>query len=700
MELINRELSIIEFNKRLLAQAQNIKLPLLERLKYLCILSSNLDEFFETRYANIVLRLEQDKNTIDDCGLPLLQIRDSIHCEISKLVEAQYICYYTITTELSTHGISFHQSFDWNDEQKKWAKDFFINHILPVLMPITLDPAHPFPKVLNKSLNFAITIDGQDVYKRKPELIILPAPRSLPRFVHMPEQISGSKYTYVFLSSFIQAFTSLLFPDLNIKGCYQFRLTRNSDVFINNDLNNVLDLRIELEGHLSTRNLQDAMRLEVAYKMPSEIIAKLLQTQEENIINDILDPININETIYWYRVDGPVNLVRLLPLIDDLKIPSLKFNPYIPKYPKALKNVNWFNELKKNDVLIHLPYESFDTLLDFLNQASQDKNVVSIQMTLYRTGKESPIVKALINAAQQGKEVTVIVELLARFDEETNIYSSSELERYGVHVVYGVVGYKCHAKLLLITRSEYDENGWHLAHYTQIGTGNYHAKTAKFYTDFCFFTSNSLICQDIHQTIRSITGSASSIKHNNILQSPFNLHESLLNLIQQEYSNNSDNLNSMTSKYKNGRIIIKVNSLDEPNIINALYKASQSGVKIILIVRGICAIRAKVKGLSENIEVISTIGKFLEHHRIFYFYAQGKEKLYIGSSDLMHRNCFKRIEVLVPIYSNALKKRIMQEGLNPHIKYSAWHMEPNNEYKIHNSNKITPQEYLIEKYNT
>ncbi len=688
MQLINRELSVLEFNKRLLAQAQDNNIPLLERLRYICIVSSNLDEFFETRYANVILRMEQDKNLIDECGNTLIEIRDKIHQQVHDLVLQQYNLYQSITQELAAHGVNFYQSFNWNLKQKKWAKEFFIKHILPVLMPIALDPAHPFPKVLNKSLNFAITVEGDDVFKRKADLIILPAPRSLPRFVHMPSDIAGTNSSYIFLSSFIQAFTALIFPHLNITGCYQFRITRNSDVVIDKHASKILDLRRELKGHLRTRNFQDAMRLEVSHRMPNYVVAKLLQTQEENIVENILDSENPN-IIYWYRVNGPVNLVRLLPLIDELQLPLLKFSHHTPYYPKDLMLINWFKKLKNGDILLHLPYESFDPLLEFLNQSSQDKHVVSIQMTLYRTGQNSPIIQALINAAQKGKEVTVILELFARFDEETNIDSSSELERYGVHVVYGVVGYKCHAKILLVTRNELDENnGWNLKQYAQIGTGNYHIKNAKLYTDFCFFTSDPLICQDVHNTIRAITASAFNIEHSSIIQAPLNLHSQLLYLIKEEEK----------SANQQGRIIIKVNAIDEMNIINALYSAAINGVKITLIVRGICAIQA-----TENIEIISTIGRFLEHHRIFYFFANAEEKTYIGSSDLMHRNCFKRIEVLVPINDKRIKQRVYNEGLKPHLEYNSWRMNKDNsnsysKYNGVNNDNINSQTYLISQY--
>ncbi|MFM2345245.1 MAG: hypothetical protein RLZZ210_1859 [Pseudomonadota bacterium] len=709
-ELINRELSIIQFNRRILAQAQNPDLPLLERLRYLCIVSSNLDEFFETRYANLKIKYQQNTYLIDECGQSVATILHSIHEQIGELVNEQYICYEEITSLLSKYDVYFYQSFNWNEEQTIWAKDFFINNIMPVLMPITLDPAHPFPLVLNKSLNFAITIDGTDIFGRKPEIIILPAPRSLPRLVHMPTKIANSKYSYVFLSSFIQAFSSLLFPKLGITGCYQFRITRNSDLALNEDLSNVLDLRTELQGHLSTRHLQDAMRLEVAQKMPNHILTKLIQMQDDTVTKQ-----NNSTDIYSYRVNGPVNLVRLLPLIDELNLPELKFSSHVPKYPSKLKEISWFNHLKKQDVLLHLPYESFDPLLDFINQAIQDKDVVSIQMTLYRTGQNSPIIQALIKAAQEGKEVTVIVELLARFDEETNIYSARELERYGVHVVYGVVGYKCHAKLLLITRNEWGKNGWQLKHYAQISTGNYHTKTAKFYTDFCLFTHHEGICNDIHQTIRAITGTTAIINHQHILQSPFNLHNQLLELIKKEqeyaekinqnFSNKSKSNKKLSSaKNKRSEIIIKVNSLDETQIIEALYKASQAGVKITLIVRGICCLKAGIKGISDNIKVISTLGRFLEHHRIYYFscdYEQDKNnrnKLYIGSSDLMHRNCFKRIETLVPIYDEEIKNRIIQEALVPHIQHNSWYMELNGYYKLHNTTGLSPQQHIMTKY--
>jgi polyphosphate kinase len=707
MTLINRELSILQFNVRLLAQAQNNSLPLLERLRYLCIVSSNLDEFFETRYASLKMKHIQNPFLIDECKQTVASILHKIHEHIDALVHQQYICYEEINALLMQHDVYFHQSLHKDTPEYAWAEKFFIEHIMPVLTPIGIDTSHPFPLVLNKSLNFLMTLKGQDIFGRQAEIIILPAPRSLPRLINMPSTLSASPYHYIFLSTFIETFAYLIFPQLEVTGCYQFRITRNSDVFIQNNKQATTDLRITLQGKLRRRNLQNAIRLEIAANMPNDIVKKLIQLQvQENTQNlTIVNHMNDTCDLYCYRVNGPLNLVRLLPLIEDLNLSELKFPKHIPHYPNELKEINFFEYLQKQDILLHLPYESFDPVIDFLYQAIEDTNVVSIHMTLYRTGQKSPITQALIKAAQKGKEVTVIVELLARFDEETNINTAQELERYGVHVVYGVVGYKCHAKLLLITRNEWRENGWTLCQYAQIGTGNYHSKTAKFYTDFTLFTHHTEICQEIHQTIKAITGSSATLTHKHILQSPFNLHNALLELIEQEIQN-FKNKNATTkitkTKRKNNKdislfldsqIVIKVNSLDEPKIIQALYRASQAGVKIILVVRGICALHAGIIGLSENIHVVSTIGRFLEHHRIYYFASQ--DKLYIGSSDLMYRNCFRRIEILLPIYQQSIKTRIINEGLRPHIDYYVWKMEINGNYQKYQHNK-NPQQIILD----
>ena len=684
LNLLNRELGALEFNRRVLSLAQNLKIPLLERLKYICIVSSNMDEFFEIRIAVLKEQLRKNPKSKTQDGLIVGDAYLNIVKETQTLVSHKYkIFQKDILPRLEREGIHLHFESAWTPSQHRWAKTYFEKELVPLLTPIVLDPAHPFPKVINKSLNFFVTLEGKDDFGRTPKLAVVQAPRSIPRVIQMPARISQKPYGIVILSTFMQSFVHELFPGMKITGCYQFRVTRNSDLFVSDD--DISDLKESLKGELSTRHLGDAVRLEISSDIPDHLLKYLRKSCD-------LNPEDC------YRVDGPVNLMRLMQVADMVNRPDLKFPAHTPKLPLIKGTI--FDELKTRDILLHHPYESFEPVLNLLKTASKDPDVLAIKQTIYRTGNVSPVMDALIEAAKNGKEVTVIVELLARFDEETNISWAAKLEEVGAHVVYGVVKHKCHAKMIMIVRKELlppkgKRKPEHiLKRYVHLGTGNYHPRTAKLYTDFGLMTSNISICDDVHKIFMQLTGTSRLIKLKSLWHSPFTMFDQIVKHIQNE---------AKAAKLgKPARIVAKVNSLLEPSVINELYKASQAGVKIDLIVRGVCALKPKVKGLSENIRVRSIVGQFLEHHRIFYFYAHGKEEVYLSSADWMDRNLFRRIEVAFPILDPELKQKVINEGLNELLKdVSSWNMNADGLYKqsIPSSNvKLSGQQNLLLKY--
>jgi len=684
LNLLNRELGALEFNRRVLALAQNLKIPLLERLKYICIVSSNLDEFFEIRIAVLKEQLRKNPKSKTQDGLIVGDAYLNIVKETQTLVSHKYkIFQKDILPRLEKEGVHLHFESAWTPSQHRWAKTYFEKELVPLLTPIVLDPAHPFPKVINKSLNFFVTLEGKDDFGRTPKLAVVQAPRSIPRVIQMPARISQKPYGIVILSTFMQSFVHELFPGMKITGCYQFRVTRNSDLFVSDD--DISDLKESLKGELSTRHLGDAVRLEISSDIPDHLLKYLRKSCDLNAED-------------CYRVDGPVNLMRLIEVANIVNRADLKFPAHTPKL--ALIKDTIFDELKARDILLHHPYESFEPVLNLLKTASKDPNVLAIKQTIYRTGNVSPVMEALIEAAKNGKEVTVIVELLARFDEETNISWAAKLEEVGAHVVYGVVKHKCHAKMIMIVRKELlpakgKRKPEHiLKRYVHLGTGNYHPRTAKLYTDFGLMTSNISICDDVHKIFMQLTGTSRLIKLKSLWHSPFTMFDQIVKHIQNE---------AKAAKLgKPARIVAKVNALLEPAVINELYKASQAGVKIDLIVRGVCALKPKVKGLSENIRVRSIVGQFLEHHRIFYFYAHGKEEVYLSSADWMDRNLFRRIEVAFPILDPKLKQKVINEGLNELLKdVSSWNMNADGHYKQSTSSsnvKLSGQQNLLLKY--
>jgi len=660
--LLNRELGLIEFNRRVLAQAEDAHVPLLERLKFLCIVSSNLDEFFEVRVAWLKACQRLTPSMVMPDGLNASQSLEQVSHHAHALVERQYaLMREVIFPALSQEGIHFVRRAEWSPEVKAWIHAYFHNDVMPVLTPIGLDPSHPFPKLLNKSLNFAIELEGRDAFGRSSGIAIVQAPRILPRVIQLPVNLAGGPNRFVFLSSILHAHLNELFLGMVVKGVYQFRLTRDSELTVEED--ELKNLRTALQGELRHRQYGEAVRLEIADNCPEHMEAFLL-SQFSLSKADI------------YRVEGPVNLVRLMQVPDLVDRPDLKYPPFTPGFPAPLtKKHDLLAAIRKQDILLHHPYQSFQPVLDFLNIAATDPNVVAIKMTVYRTGTESALMESLIAAARTGKQVTVVVELMARFDEEANIGWASRLEDAGAHVVYGVYGYKIHAKMLMVVRREEG----HLRRYIHLGTGNYHPRTARLYTDFGLLTCNPDIASDVNDIFTQITGLGKMGELRHLLQSPFSLHPGMMAAIAREADH--------ARAGRPATIIAKMNSLLEPKIIDALYAASQAGVKIQLIVRGVCALRPGVAGLSDHIEVRSVIGRFLEHTRIFYFLNDRQEDVFISSADWMGRNFFRRIETCTPVLDPKLKRRVIKEGLRLYLadNVNAWMMQPDGSYRHRNT---------------
>ena len=656
---INREISLLAFNRRVLEQARDRSVPLLERLKFLCISSTNLDEFFEIRVAGLKEKLASGATApAGPDGLSPPEALGQIRATAHRLVAEQYrVLNDELFPALATEHIRFLRRTEWAPRQAQWVHRFFTHELLPVLSPLGLDPAHPFPRILNKSLNFIVSLEGKDAFGRSSRVAVVQAPRSLPRLIQVPHSHSRGPHEFVFLSSIIHAHVGDLFPGMKVTGCYQFRVTRNSDLFV--DEEEIEDLLRAVEGELLARRYGDAVRLEVADNC-SEAMADYLLHQFKLGADDL------------YQVHGPVNLNRLLAIYDLVDRPDLKYPPLTPSRPARLApDMNLFEAIQARDVLLHHPFESFIPVVDFLRQAAADPDVLAIKQTLYRTGADSTVVQALVDAARAGKEVTVVIELRARFDEEDNIKLATRLQEAGAHVVYGVVGHKTHAKMILVTRREERR----LRHYAHLGTGNYHAYTARLYTDYGLFTCDKASGADVHRVFQLLTSLGRGKKLKKIIPAPFNLHRELLRLIEREADN--------ARAGKPARIIAKMNALIEPQIIRALYQASQAGVEIELIVRGICCLRPGIPGVSDNIRVRSIVDRFLEHTRVFYFHNEGDYDLYLSSADWMGRNFFQRVEVCFPIEDQSLRKRILQESLELYLadNTQAWLLNKDGEYR-------------------
>ncbi len=650
---INRELSFLEFNHRVLEQAKDPHSPLLERVKFLCISCANLDEFFEIRVAG--LKELQGAGAVQGApdGLSVPEQLKAIRTRAVDLVEEQYqLLNDVLLPELAQNGVVFVGPDTWTQAQAEWLAAYFGREVEPVLSPLALDPARPFPKILNKSLNFAVVVEGEDGFGRNSGLAVVQAPRSLPRLIRLPDEL-GSRH-FVFLGTIVEAFVSRLFGGMRLRGCFQFRVTRNSDLFVEQE--EVDDLLRAVQGELASRRYGDAVRLETAHDCPDEILTYLLE-QFALTADDL------------YKVSGPVNLNRLLALYDLVDRAELKYAAFTPSIPERLKmGSDIFATLRAGDVMLHHPFQGFGPVMDFIRHAAIDPQVLAIKQTLYRAGSDSAIVGALAEAAQGGKDVTVIIELRARFDEEANIELANKLQEAGAHVMYGVFGYKTHAKLVMVVRRE--EKG--LRRYCHLGTGNYHPKTARLYTDYGVLTADEAIGEDIHEIFLQLTGMTRVPRLRKLLHAPFSLHGALLAKIEREAEH--------ARAGRPARIIAKLNALTEPAVIRALYSASAAGVDIDLIVRGVCCLRPGVPGVSERIKVRSIIGRFLEHSRVYYFENAGERDIYCGSADWMDRNLFRRIEVAYPVPPD-LKARVKDDlALYLEDDCRAWTLGPDGGY--------------------
>jgi len=676
---INRELSLLQFNRRVQAQAKDARIPLLERLRYLCISTTILDEFFEVRVAGLKQKAEMGIFGTGPDNMSAQETLNAIETIVRSLVEQQYsLLNNDLLPALANENINFIRRTEWTKSQNKWLHAYFEEAVLPVLSPMGLDPAHPFPRILNKSLCFIVSLTGKDAFGRDSGLAVLQVPRSLPRLILLPSDIEGNgPHDYVFLSSIIHAYVDEIFDGMKVEGMYQFKLTRNSELYVNNE--EVVDLARALEGELFARRYGDVVRLEIDSSCPEEIISflsKTLSLQTQDV----------------YFVDGPVNLNRMIQVCNMDDRSDLKFKPYVPHIPSKLKgSVDIFQTIAKKDILLYHPYESFLPVVDFLKQAADDPKVLAIKQTLYRTGPDSAVVDALVDAARKGKEVTVVIEIRARFDEADNIALANRLHEVGAQVAYGVVGYKTHVKMIIVVRRE--QTG--LQHYVHLSTGNYHPGTTRLYTDYGLFTRDKAIGEDVHKVFIQLTSLGKVSKLQKCFQAPFTLHSRLVKLIEREIG--------FAQKGREARIIAKMNAITEKSVIQTLYRASMAGVKIQLIVRGVCRLRPGVPGISDNISVISIVGRFLEHNRVVYFNNNNDPEIYCSSADWMDRNFHQRVELMYPIENKSIKEMIIR-----HLQYhlndnqQAWVLNTDGQYqRVVATEEDTPcssQEQLMQDY--
>jgi len=654
---LNRELSLLAFQERVLHQATREDTPLLERLRFLTISTTNLDELFEVRVSSVKQQATYGVGYRGPDGRTARDTLAELAARAQELVRRQYqVLNEVILPELRARGVRILKRAEWTPGQRQWIRAYFHDEVLPILTPTALDPAHPFPNILNKCLNFIVEVRGEDAFGRRGGVAVVPAPRALPRIIRLPEGIAGGPWDFVLLSSVIHANIHELFPGMTIRGCHQFRVTRNSDLWV--DEEEVDDLLHAIAGELPRRNYGDAVRLEVDDTCPQELAVFLLEQfglEERDL----------------FQVDGPVNLHRMSALHDQVDEPSMKYPPFVPTLPRRLAGEpEIFQVIRTGDVLLHHPFQSFTPVLDLVRQAATDPAVLAVKMTLYRTGADSPVAAALLDAARVGKEVTVVVELRARFDEKANIDLATRFKDAGANVVYGIVGRKTHAKMLLIVRREADG----LRRYVHVGTGNYHSSTALAYTDLGLLSADPDLGLDVHHLFLQLTGFGRLAPMKKIIPAPFALLDEMVGLIDAEAE--------AARTGREARIVAKMNSLNEPAIIRALYRASQAGVRIELIVRGICTLRPGVPGVSDTITVRSVVGRFLEHTRIFFFHAGGERRLFIGSADWMPRNLFRRVECCVPIDNPRLKERVIDEGLSIYLsdETDAWLLDADGRY--------------------
>ena len=655
---INRELAQLEFNFRVLAQAQDERVPLLERLRFLCISNTNLDEFFEVRVAVLKHQLMFGNFQPGPDGMSPAEVLTRIRARALDLVRAQYEFWNdTLQPALAAEGIRFLTRDRWTTKQRRWLQGYFQNEILPVLSPLGLDPAHPFPRILNKSLNLAVVLKGKDAFGREGHMALVRAPRSLPRIIRLPAEVAEQPYDFVFLAGILQQFVDEMFPGMAVEGSYQFRVTRNSELVV--DEEEVENLAAALADELAGRGYARPVRLELAECCPKPI-AEMLMANFELSEQDI------------YRCAGPVNINRIIAIYDQVERPDLKFPKFAARSAPALgSHANLFEAIRAKDVLLHHPYESFGAVMELLRQASVDPDVLAIKQTLYRVGDNSPLVNHLVDAARAGKDVTVVVELRARFDEEANIRLANRLQAAGVQVVYGVVGYKTHAKMMLIVRRE----DGRLRRYVHLSTGNYHQITSRVYTDFGLMTADADIGEDVHKLFQQLSGLGTATRLKRLLQSPFTLHKGPLAKIEREIAH--------ARVGRPARIIAKMNALNEGGVIEQLYRASCAGVRVDLIVRGACALRPGLAGVSDNITVRSVVGRFLEHSRVYWFANDGQPELFCASADWMERNLLRRIETCFPIIDPELAVRVYDESLVNYLadNTQAWLLHADGSYR-------------------
>ena len=674
---LDRDQAILAFNQRVLDWARRSEVPLLERLRYLCIVSSNLDEFFEVR-AEPHLSAAQSK---ERKGAFTVKSFAELSRFTHAMVEHQYRLYNeAVLPALKRQGIEIVSHSERDEAQRRWVRAYFEREVRPLLMPVGLDPAHPFPQVANKSLNFIVRLTGRDVFGRENDIAIVKVPRVLPRLMRLPEKISGHRILFVSLSSVIRSHLQDLFPGRLVGQFSQFRVTRHSDLAVDED--DVKNLRTALRQELAQRHYGQAVRLEVAAAC------------SEHLANYLLKQFDLTE-LSLYRVHGPVNMARLTQLIDLVDEPRLRFKPFKGCWPIQLTpGQSFFERLKEGDVMLHQPFERFDAVLAFLREAVLDPQVLAIKQTIYRTGSDTELMDLLREAVRRGKEVTVVVELKARFDEEANINWAEMLEAIGAQVVYGVVGLKTHAKMMLITRRE----GREMRRYALLSTGNYNPSTARLYTDVSYLTADAALTSDIEQVFVHIAGMNRLQRLKRLWLAPFQLQHRLVEKI--------DAVGLAASQGKDARIVVKMNALTDEALMRALIHAGQRGAKIDLLVRGACMLPAQVPGLTDNIRVRSIIGRFLEHSRVFYFRVGEEESLYLSSADWMNRNMLRRIELAWPVTDPALRQRIVDECLVSYLNdgVDAWDMGPDGHYvRVDTASaaiKVGAQKALMQRYAT
>ena len=687
-QLLSRERAMLEFNRRVLAQAHREDVPILERLRYICIVSSNMDEFFEVRFADYIESLRQPGS-----GATLRELA-LVAAEAHEIINEQYATFNDeVMPRLQQKGILILNHADRDEAQRRWVSRFFEAQVRPLLVPIGLDPAHPFPQVANKSLNFIVRLSGKDAFGRENTTAIVKVPRVLPRVIRLPASLTCGSQGFVLLTSVIRAHLAELFPGREVEAFSQFRVTRDSDLEVDED--DLTNLRQALRSGLTTRHYGQAVRLEVVNTCPPALSDFLLQQ------------FDLPEAAL-YRVNGPVNLVRLNQLIDQADErtdpPMLRFEPHEPLWPERRlpRGKSIFATLRRGDVFLHHPFESFDPVVQFLREAVYDPDVLAIKQTIYRTGSESPLMDLLIEAARRGKEVLCVVELKARFDEEANINWAERLEAVGVQVVYGIVGLKTHAKLLLVTRREVKERegtrhktGTRLRRYAHLSTGNYNPKSARQYTDVGYLTADKQLTADADAVFQQLASLGKTLPLRALMQAPFTLHKKLLLHIDQ--------VAVAARAGQPARIIVKVNALTDPALIEGLIRAGQAGADIDLIVRGACMLPPGIAGVTDRIRVRSVVGRFLEHSRVIYFRwgaTEDDEALYLSSADWMSRNMFRRIEVAWPVRDAIMRQRVIDECLVPYLfdARDAWLLQSTGRYVRAPADGASAQQALVLRY--